>query len=61
MSKACLTEAEAQATVAHYAQKDGTLAHIEASDGKFLVFRSNDHKVLKSVNYSPADLEGILK
>lgn len=61
MSKACLTEAEAQATVLYYLEKDGTEAFYELSGDKYLVFRKADHKVLKSINYSPADLEGILR
>lgn len=61
MSKACISREEAEATVQLYFEKDGTQAHIEESDGKFLVFRQSDNKVLKSINYSPADLDGILK
>lgn len=61
MSKACLTEAEAQATVQYYFEKDGTEAFYELSGNKYLVFRKADHKVLKSINYSPADLEEILR
>ena len=59
MSKACLTVAEAEATVAQY-QAKGVPCHFIESDGKFLVYRDADRKTLKSVNYSPADLEGIL-
>lgn len=59
MSKACLTIAEAEATVAQYTAK-GVDCHYVESDGKFLVYRDADHKTLKSVNYSPADLETIL-
>ncbi len=61
MSKACNTMEEAKATVAHYEKRDGTKSKIEAKDDKFLVFRIPDNKVLKSVNYSPADLKSILK
>ncbi len=61
MSKACLTEEEAKATVAHYQRNKDTEAFYEHVDGKYLVFRSSDHKTLKSINYSPADLEAILK
>lgn len=61
MSKACATEEEAKATMKHYMDKDGTEAHYEEKDGKFLVYRDSDKKTLKSVNYSPADLEAILK
>ncbi|MCY7353155.1 MAG: nucleoside triphosphate pyrophosphohydrolase family protein [Cytophagaceae bacterium] len=60
MSKACSTPEEAQATVDYYWQKDGTEAFYEEDNGMYLVFRTTDHKTLKSVNYSPADLEGIL-
>jgi predicted HAD superfamily Cof-like phosphohydrolase len=60
MSKACATLAEAEATQAHYVNKDGTSSTIEEKEGKFLVFRIPDHKVLKSVNYSPANLELII-
>ena len=59
MSKACSTREEAEATVAHYAAKDQP-ARIEEVDGKWLVYRIADSKVLKSVNYSPADLRPIL-
>lgn len=59
MSKACGAIAEAEATVAQY-QAKGVPCHYVESEGKFLVFRDADHKTLKSVNYSPADLESIL-
>lgn len=61
MSKACETFAEAEATVQHYLQKDNTESEIKEKEGKFLVFRKSDNKVLKSINYSPADLGKILK
>lgn len=60
MSKACSSYEEAEATVAHYAKKDGTKAEIVQDGDKFLVYRIVDNKVLKSVGYSPADLKGIL-
>ncbi|MHA7130524.1 pyrophosphohydrolase domain-containing protein [Algoriphagus namhaensis] len=59
MSKACKTEEEAKATVAHY-QAKGTECFYEKEGDLFLVFRHGDRKTLKSVNYSPADLKGIL-
>ncbi len=59
LSKACATLAEAEATVAQYTAK-GVACHYVESDGTFLVYRDADHKTLKSVNYSPADLERIL-
>lgn len=59
MSKACISVAEAEATVAHYAAK-GTEAYYKQDGNKYLVFRTEDNKTLKSVNYSPADLKSIL-
>jgi predicted HAD superfamily Cof-like phosphohydrolase len=61
LSKACNSLAEAEATVAHYFQKDGTQAHVVEAYGKFLVYRTADHKVLKSIQYSPADLGSIIE
>ncbi len=60
MSKACKTLEEAEKTVAHY-QAKGVDCHYEQADGHYLVFRTEDRKTLKSVNYSPADLKSILK
>ena len=61
MSKTCESLEEAQETQQYYLEKDGTESYIEKSDGHFLVYRKSDNKTLKSVNYSPADLKGILK
>ncbi len=60
MSKTCKTLKEAEDTRKHYLEKDGTESHIEESHGEYLVYRNSDKKVLKSVNYSPADLKSIL-
>jgi predicted HAD superfamily Cof-like phosphohydrolase len=61
MSKACLTEEEAIRTVEFYKQKDGTECYYKQEDGKWLVYRKQDNKTIKSINYSPADLEQFLK
>ena len=61
MSKVCKTRVEAEATQAHYHKKDGTESVIVERAGEYLVYRKHDHKVLKSVNYSPADLNSILE
>jgi predicted HAD superfamily Cof-like phosphohydrolase len=61
MSKACESEDEARQTVEHYLEKDGTVCDYERKDGKWLVYRKSDNKTIKSINYSPADLEGILR
>ncbi len=61
MSKACDSEGEALATVNFYHDKKGTDAYYVERDGKYLVYRKGDKKTLKSVNYSPADLESIIE
>jgi len=61
MSKACKTVEEAEATIEHYRQRDGSECFYEKKDGLFLVYRKDDHKTMKSVNYSPVDLERILE
>ncbi len=61
MSKACKSEDEARQTVEHYKKKDGTECYYERKEDKWLVYRKADNKTIKSINYSPADLEGILK
>jgi predicted HAD superfamily Cof-like phosphohydrolase len=60
MSKACKTVEEANQTIAHYKQKDNVEAYYKEIDGLYLVYRSSDHKTLKSINYSPANLKGLL-
>lgn len=59
MSKACSSIQEAEQTVSHY-QSKGVECHYEQKEDKYLVFRTGDRKTLKSINYSPADLKGIL-
>lgn len=61
MSKACTSHQEALETLSHYKQKDGTEGRYEEVNGKYIVYRSADNKVLKSVGYSPASLEDIIK
>jgi len=61
MSKVCEDYATAEATLAFYMDKDGTEGFIKESHSGFLVYRTADKKVLKSVSYSPADLEKIIK
>ncbi|TDE16198.1 nucleoside triphosphate pyrophosphohydrolase family protein [Dyadobacter psychrotolerans] len=59
MSKACLNVEEAEATVAHYAAK-GTECYYKQDGDKYLVYRTADDKTLKNINYSPANLSGII-
>ena len=60
MSKACKSVEEADATVAHYKASSNTESYHKQVEDLFLVYRTPDNKTLKSVNYSPADLKGIL-
>jgi len=60
MSKACKTMEEAEATVKHYKENKFTDSYIKEADGLYLVYRKEDDKTLKSINYSPADLKSIL-
>jgi len=60
MSKACSTQDEADKTIEFYRNK-GEDAYSETSGDKINVHRKTDRKVLKSVNYSPADLRSILE
>lgn len=61
MSKTCHSQAEAEATVRHYEQTKGFNCYIRQEGEVWLVYREGDHKTLKSVNYSPADLKSILE
>ncbi|QOR73858.1 Predicted phosphohydrolase, Cof family, HAD superfamily [Cruoricaptor ignavus] len=60
MSKACTTMQEAKDTIAHYKTK-GQEAYAEECNGKINVHRAGDNKVLKSINYSPANLKKIIE
>ncbi len=60
MSKACATEEEARKTVEYYRNERDTECYYRQEGGKFLVFRTSDNKTIKSVSYSPANLEKIL-
>jgi len=60
MSKTCKTMEEAEATKKHYEESKGMPSEIKESNGEFLVYRIEDGKVLKSVNYSPADIKSKL-
>jgi predicted HAD superfamily Cof-like phosphohydrolase len=60
MSKACDSEREAEETLSYYRHKDGTEGYYKENNGKWLVYRKSDDKVLKSINYSPANIKGLL-
>ena len=61
MSKACSTREEAEQTMAYYKKERGFDSYVVEEDGHFLVYRKEDNKTLKSVAYSPADLQSVLK
>jgi predicted HAD superfamily Cof-like phosphohydrolase len=61
MSKACKSEAEAEQTVQFYKEFHNCESYFQQEGDLFLIYRKGDNKVLKSVNYSPADLEGMLQ
>lgn len=60
MSKTCKTLEEAEKTQEYYKVNKGMDSQIVAKGEEFLVYRIDDGKVLKSINYSPADLKSIL-
>ncbi len=60
MSKACKSEEEANATVEFYRKKDGTECYYHRERDLWLVYRKSDNKTIKSIGYSPADLNSIL-
>jgi predicted HAD superfamily Cof-like phosphohydrolase len=61
MSKACKSEDEARNTVEHYLKKDGTECYYVKEGDKWLVYRKSDNKTIKSINYSPANLQKIVE
>jgi predicted HAD superfamily Cof-like phosphohydrolase len=61
MSKSCNSREEAEATVRYYTEERGVECYYRATDGHFMVYRKSDNKTLKSINYSPPDLAGILR
>lgn len=60
MSKTCQSMEEAEATRQYYLTEKGIESYIRQEGSHFLVYRSDDNKTLKSINYSPADLVHIL-
>ena len=60
MSKACKSLEEANETIQHYRKNHQCDAYHKEEDSLFLVYRSNDDKTLKSINYSPANLKNLI-
>lgn len=60
MSKACDSYTEAENTRDKYWKESKTDSYIKEKEDKFLVYRTEDDKVLKSIDYSKANLKAIL-
>lgn len=61
MSKACSTETELALTVGKYILEDVETKWEKKENGYRIVKRASDDKILKSVNYRPANIAPILK
>src|SRR5690606_14773279 len=57
MSKTCISVEEAEETILHYKTRKEEEGYYEKRGDKYIVYRKADRKVLKSVNYSEADLK----
>jgi predicted HAD superfamily Cof-like phosphohydrolase len=60
MSKACNTLEEAEKTQIYYLEQRGIETYIVERDSKFFVLNKDNHKQLKSINYSEAQLDKFL-
>ena len=61
MTKSCRTLEEAEQTIRYYQEEKNTPCHYVKRGDEFLIYRDDDNKTLKSVNYSPANLAAILE
>lgn len=62
MSKACETQQEALDTIEYYRERGIDSDYIPDEDlGVYFVLRKSDGKILKSINYSPANLKQFLE
>ena len=57
MSKACISEEEAQQTVEKRSQEQGEPCHYEKVGEYYIVYRTRDKKVMKNINYFRPDLK----
>lgn len=60
MSKACSSIQEALMTISHYKKRDGVESMYKRVGNKWVVYRMSDNKILKSINYSPVNLQKII-
>ena len=56
MSKSCVDEAEAEATILQRAKEQGEPCHYEQVGDRWVVYRTRDRKVMKSINYFKPNL-----
>jgi predicted HAD superfamily Cof-like phosphohydrolase len=59
MSKMCKDLDEVRETIEHY-KKGGVKSYSSSKGDKWIVMRKEDDKILKSVNYTKADIKSIL-
>jgi predicted HAD superfamily Cof-like phosphohydrolase len=57
MSKACVDEEEAQATVERRSKEQNEPCHYEKVGDYYIVYRTRDRKVMKNINYFRPDLK----
>ena len=57
MSKACISEEEAQETVKVRSKEQGEACHYEKVGKYYIVYRTRDKKVMKNVNYFRPNLK----
>lgn len=60
MSKACKTLDDANQTIEFYKTNESSESYYKEEDSLYLVYRTSDNKTLKSINYSPADIQRVL-
>jgi len=60
LSKTCKSLEVAERTQAYYKLEKDTDSRIVKRGEEYLVYREGDGKVLKSVEYSPADIKGMM-
>ena len=56
MSKSCVDETEAEATILQRAKEQGEPCHYEQVGDRWVVYRTRDRKVMKSINYFKPNL-----
>ena len=61
MSKACINEEEAQATVELRSKEQNEPCHYEKVGEYYIVYRSRDRKVMKNINYFRPNLKQFFK